>query len=194
MNGAGMDSITNFFTYPFIEPYENPFWEDSVLNIKSSSVVDSRLPIERKIEGLYLVIKKVVPLFKDEFMLSETYLIKGTMSEIVHKWGSHAYDVAKRHGASEDGGEYARFPTPFSYHRAPTSPSGHFMRTIVTYEKGEASLFMFLDKLINNHYYSAHYRTRQTHFEESVFAKNDHLRDLKSEYGQIEMNVKMLWH
>lgn len=194
MRGLGRDSITSIFTSPFIESYEFPFWEDSVSDIRVNSVVDSRLFIERKIEGLYLVMKKVVHMFKDEFTLSETYLIKGTMSEIVQRWGTHSYDLAKRFDANNEGGEYARFPTPFSYSRTPISPSGHLMRTIIRYEKGEVSLFMFIDKLINNHYYTAHYRTRKTHFDESVFIEHDEFKDLKAEYGQIEMDVKNLWH
>ncbi|KOC66834.1 hypothetical protein WH47_12639 [Habropoda laboriosa] len=83
----------------------------------------------------------------------------------------------------------------FSMNEKLSSPSGHVVRTLICYEYGKATLFMMLDKMISNHYYSAQPRSRGAYVPPAIGGRASSSYDqLKARFEQIEESAKHLWH
>ncbi|KAI4474907.1 hypothetical protein M0802_015386 [Mischocyttarus mexicanus] len=193
--------IVSYFTKSHLEAEEYEFKEEELLDLRFHSVCDTRSFIQVKLEGLYLVTDKVISMYNDEYRFSETHLIKGVYHEIVKQYGAYKYDEAKMRGARLEGCASARPPMCFSLAEELCSPSGHVMRTLFEYERGRASLFMFLDKMICNHHFSITGRSRTASIRalvhgggRSVKAKSFMFDQLNKKYGVIENESRYLWH
>lgn len=102
------------------------------------------------------------------------------------------------------GTAYARSLMNFSFTESLSSPSGHMIRIIHEYEQGRASLFMFLDKMISNHYFSVTGRARtqpmcaivEYERDGSIKEQSVLFPQLKKKYGVIEqfLDQRFLWH
>lgn len=178
--------IGSFFTKELLSNEEYTFNEILLLNYFPGLVFDSRALISAKLEGLYFFTNSCDCRYMyNELMFSECYLIGATEYNLHSSNQMSIYDSIRCDVSSEARCVFPKFPQSFSAMDELTSPSGHALRMYVEYELGNASLCMFVYKILSNFYSTKQSRvlSRQVHFPEE---------DARTWFGHISPRFSMI--
>lgn len=143
--------IGSFFTRELLSKDEHIFNELILLETFPSFVFDSRALIKAKVEGLYFFANTCDCRYMyNELMFSECYLIGATEYKLHSSNQMSIYDIVRSKASAQSNCAFAKFPGSFSAMDDLVSPSGHALRMYVEFERGNASICMFIFKILSN--------------------------------------------
>lgn len=147
--------IGSFFTKKRLTSHEHAFPEHLLLRRYPSIVFDSRALVRAKLDGLYFFANTTDCMCMDnELIFSESYLIGSTEYNLHASGQMPQYDIARTTKCIEFGYVFPKFPNSFSASEHIISPSGHAMRMFIEYANDDASLCMFVYKILSNFFRS----------------------------------------
>ncbi|CAB3252779.1 unnamed protein product [Arctia plantaginis] len=192
--------IGSFFLKTLLAEGEYAFPEHILLREFPSMVFDSRALIKAKIEGLYLFANTVVcRCMHNETVFSESYLIRSTEYGLHRSGKMPLYDEARTKESAKIGHVFAKFPNIFSANENLISPSGHSLRMFIEYVRNNASLCMFVYKIISN-FLHVNGRRINEQYREMLFPSttNSWIYELSSRISntpyRLERADDALWH
>lgn len=191
--------VVSFFSGPAMEDDPHEFPEGEVIAQGLGTVLDSRSIIKAKLDNLYFLFSdQMNDLFREEDYTSETYKIRKTEYSVVTRSRIPVYDDVRASVCAAMGARFPKFPSDFSISDMLISPSGHALRMVIEYLNGNASIAMFVEKIICN------FRAVQRNFAKASFGErqikprlskfSSTLRHYGEEKASLERSSKQLWH
>lgn len=199
LSDSNIRILASFFTKLSLEEGEHEFDETLLFENRLYMVFDSRLLVSAKITGLYFFSDEMIlPFYGNEIYFSETYLIRATEYELQRDGRIDEYDELRTIYSEMRGCVFPKFPNIFSLSDKIVSPSGHALRMIIEYAKGNASISMFLYKILFN-FFSAN--KKNLRYPEHFIASPNSPSLVPTLNGQVlperlflEASVHRIWH
>lgn len=147
--------IGSFYSNDLLTRDEFPFNEIILLETFPSPVFDSRAIIQAKLDGLYFFANTCdCRYINNELIFSECYMISATEYNLHSNNQMSIYNVVRSEAATKAMAVFPKFLKSFSVSDTLVSPSGHALRMFVEHSNSNASLWMFVHKILSNFFNS----------------------------------------